>query len=140
MTFSSAPVPVVVDASIAVELVVDGTAELATTWAEWIDRGRLIMAPSLFWLEVANALLRGRGFAASAVSLRLEGLEAAGLETADRGARGARAATDLAARHGLTAYDAAYLWLAIDVDGELATRDRALIKAAAAEGVALAIS
>lgn len=140
MTFISPAVPVIVDASIAVELVVDGTAELATTWAEWIDGGRLVMAPSVFWLEVANALLRGRGLPASAVSLRLEGLEAVGLETADRGARGARASTDLAARHELTVYDAAYLWLAIDVDGELATRDRALIKAAAAEGVALAIS
>lgn len=129
----------IVDASIAVELVVDGTAELARTWAGWIEGGRLILAPSLLWLEVANALLRGRGLPASAVSLRLEGLEAAGLETTDRGARGARAATDLAARHGLTAYDAAYLWLAMDVDGELATRDLALIDAATAEEVPLAV-
>lgn len=139
MTFTTAPVPVVVDASVAVELVVDGSAELATAWAGWIEGGRLIVAPSLLWLEVANALLRGQGLPASAISLQLEGLEATGLESADRGARGARAATDLAARHNLTVYDAAYLWLAIDVDGELATRDRALIKAAAAEGVALAI-
>jgi predicted nucleic acid-binding protein len=32
-------------------------------------------------------------------------------------------------------YDAAYLYLAMDVDGELATRDRDLIAAAAAEGI-----
>jgi len=139
VTFATAPAPIVVDASVAVELVVDGGAELATAWAEWIDGGRLIVAPSLLWVEVANVLLRGRGLPASAVSLRLEGLEAAGLETTDRGARGARAATDLAARHALTVYDAAYLWLAIDVDGELATRDRRLIEAAQSEGVALAI-
>jgi predicted nucleic acid-binding protein len=35
----------------------------------------------------------------------------------------------------LTVYDAAYLDLAIDVDGELATLDRALRAAAEAEGV-----
>ena len=36
-------------------------------------------------------------------------------------------------------YDATYLWLAIDVDGELATFDRALARAAMAEGVPLAL-
>jgi predicted nucleic acid-binding protein len=39
----------------------------------------------------------------------------------------------------LTVYDATYLWLAVDVDGELATFDRALVRAAQAEGVGLAI-
>jgi predicted nucleic acid-binding protein len=43
----------------------------------------------------------------------------------------------LAARHGLTAYDAAYLELAQRRALPLATRDAALIRAAAAEGVAL---
>ncbi len=38
-------------------------------------------------------------------------------------------------RHRLSVYDATYLWLAIDVDGELATFDRDLARAAAAEGV-----
>ena len=45
----------------------------------------------------------------------------------------------LAERHRLSVYDATYLWLAIDVDGELATFDRALATAAEAEGVPLAI-
>lgn len=135
----TAPAPIVVDASVAVELALDGTPDVATAWGRWIEEGRLTIAPALLWLEVANAMLRGRGLAASAVALRLEGLEAAGLETADRGAPGARAATDLAARHELTVYDAAYLWLAIDIDGELATRDRALTRAAVAEGIALAL-
>lgn len=66
-------------------------------------------------------------------------LEAVGLETADRGAAGVRMAMSLAERHRLSVYDATYLWLAIDVDGELATRDRALAEAAAAEGVPLAL-
>ena len=45
----------------------------------------------------------------------------------------------LAERHRLSVYDATYLWLAIDVDGELATFDRDLARAAAAEGVPLAL-
>ena len=45
----------------------------------------------------------------------------------------------LAERHRLSVYDASYLWLAIDVDGELATHDRDLARAALAEGVALAL-
>ena len=59
-------------------------------------------------------------------------LEGAGLEVADRGPDGVRLALALAARHGLSVHDATYLWLAIDVDGELATFDRALAAAAAA--------
>ena len=48
-------------------------------------------------------------------------------------------AVALAAQHGLSVYDATYLWLAMDVDGELATFDRDLARAATAEGVPLAI-
>ena len=139
MTFLAPLPPVVVDASIAVELVLDGSASIKAEWGSWIDQDRLMLAPALFWLEVANALLRGQKLPASDVSLRLDGLEAAGLETGDRGAQGARDASDLAAQHGLTVYDAAYLSLAIEVDGELATRDVALARAATAEGIALAI-
>jgi len=138
MTFLAPLPPVVVDASIAIELVLEGNASVRSEWESWIDQDRLILAPALFWLEVANALLRGQKLAASDVSLRLDGLEAAGLETGDRGAHGAREATDLAAQHGLTVYDAAYLWLAIEVDGELATRDVALARAATAAGITLA--
>ncbi len=47
-------------------------------------------------------------------------------------------AAGLAERHRLSAYDATYLWLAIDVDGELATFDKALAAAAVAEGVPIA--
>jgi predicted nucleic acid-binding protein len=140
VTFGASLAPIVLDASAAVELVLDGSPEIEAAWREWIDADRLILAPPLVWLEVANALLRGRGLSASDVALRLENLEAAGLEAAGRGPIGARAATDLAARHGLTVYDAAYLWLAVDIDGELATRDAALRRAATAEGISLALA
>lgn len=44
---------------------------------------------------------------------------------------------ELAARHGLTSYDAAYLDLAVRLQLPLATQDDALSKAAAATGVTL---
>lgn len=47
------------------------------------------------------------------------------------------AAARLALLYGLSAYDAAYLWLAKTEGLELATLDAALRKAATAEGVAL---
>ena len=62
-------------------------------------------------------------------------LFAAGVEVADRGLPGVFDAVELAARHGLTVYDAVYLQLVLELDGELATLDRALARAARAEGV-----
>ncbi len=44
-------------------------------------------------------------------------------------------AARLAFKHGLSAYDAAYLWLAVSEGSELATLDPALRKAALGEGV-----
>ena len=44
---------------------------------------------------------------------------------------------ELADRHRLSVYDAIYLDLALDVEAELATLDRDLARAAAAEGVPL---
>jgi predicted nucleic acid-binding protein len=59
------------------------------------------------------------------------------VEPADRGLPGLLGAVELADRHGLSVYDALYLDLALDIDGELATLDRDLAAAAAAEGVTL---
>ncbi len=44
---------------------------------------------------------------------------------------------DLATRHDLTAYDAAYLELALRTDRAIITRDKALIRAASAETIAI---
>ena len=51
---------------------------------------------------------------------------AAGIEAADRGPVGVAYAGGLAEQHRLSTYDATYLWLAIDVDGDLATFGGAL--------------
>ena len=134
MTFSAPPAPVVVDASFAVEALLEGGPSL-DRWLEWIRDGRTRLVPTHFWAELANALLLGRRFEPGRAALTVGAAARAGIETADRGLAGIADALDLADRHRLTVYDALYLQLAADVDGELATLDRDLARAARAEGV-----
>jgi predicted nucleic acid-binding protein len=129
---------VVVDASVAVASAM-GEDVATGAWAHWLDRGAMLLAPCIVWPEIGNALVRGMGLGA-ADAVRLLGMvRRSGLESADRGPDGLDHAVELAARHRLTVYDATYLSLAIDIDAELATLDRTLARAAAAEGVPLAI-
>jgi len=93
------------------------------------------LVPTHFWAELANALLLGRRFEPGRAALKVGAAARAGIETADRGLAGIADALDLADRHRLTVYDALYLQLAADVDGELATLDRDLARAARAAGV-----
>ncbi len=139
MSLSIAPVPVVVDASVAVDLAVGERVETPNAVRAWISEGRMLLAPAAAWTEIGHAILRRLDGDAIRATRRLEQVEATGLETADRGPSGVRSAMVLAERHGLSVCDASYLWLAIDVDGELATHDRDLARAALAEGVALAL-
>jgi predicted nucleic acid-binding protein len=134
MTFITSPRPIVVDASAAVEFL-DANAAWVTAFKEWANDDRTLLCPSHFLAEVANAELRGRRSSSSDVAVRVERIVASGIETADRGLHGLFEAIDLASRHGLTVYDALYLQLALDVDGELATLDADLRRAAEAEGL-----
>ncbi len=106
-------------------------------WRDWTASGAPILVPAHFGHEVANALLKGARIGGIGTIAALERLFRVGLEVADRGFLGLEASIRLAEQHGLTVYDAAYLALAIDVDGELATLDKALQTAAQAEGVSL---
>jgi predicted nucleic acid-binding protein len=124
----------VVDASAMVDLLLGDP-----TWVErlghWQSRHAMLLAPAHFQAEVANALmLRVRLQPADAIA-RLRELSSAGVGIADRGLVGIFDAIELAARHGLTVYDAAYLALALDIDAELATQDHALERAAREEGL-----
>jgi predicted nucleic acid-binding protein len=134
MTFAAPPPPVVVDASFAVEALLEGGPSL-DRWVEWIRDGRIRLVPAHFWAELANALLLGRRFEPGRAALTVGAAARAGLETADRGLVGVADALALAGRHRLTVYDALYLQLAADVDAELATLDHDLARAARAEGV-----
>ena len=131
--------PVVVDANVAVELAVGRRMDVPATWQAWLATDRILLAPAIHWTEVGHALLRHSKRSASLTLLRLDELIAAGVETTDRGPDGVRMALALAAQHGLSVHDATYLWLALDIDAELATLDRDLARAATAEGVPLAI-
>ena len=134
MTFLASAPPVVVDASTAIEFL-EGSPAWAEIFDAWAAEDRMLLGPALVLAEVANGQLRGGRAAASLVRLRLERLVASGIETVDRGLVGMIDAVELADRHGLTVYDALYLQLALDVEGELATLDSDLQRAAIAENV-----
>ena len=98
--------------------------------------GDSVVAPWLLWVELRNILLvserRGRLPVGMAEQI-LEPLEALGIVLDI--APSAPVVMDLARRHRLTAYDALYLECALRQGGVLASCDRALLRAAAAEGV-----
>jgi predicted nucleic acid-binding protein len=134
VTFTFSEPPIVVDASVAVE-VLGANKTWVTAFEQWADDDRSLLAPAHFLAEVANAQLRGQRVPAADIAARLERLIAIGIEPADRGLPGLVEAVELAARNRLTVYDALYLQLALDVDGELATLDADLRRAAIAEGL-----
>jgi predicted nucleic acid-binding protein len=137
MSFAVAPVPVVIDASIVIGAATDEPPALAALNAV---QARVLLVPPLIWIETANVLVRRKHFSVPDAVFVLRSMERLGLESADRGFDGLVEAMVLAEKHRLSVYDATYLWLAIDVDGELATLDRDLARAAVAEGVPLAIN
>lgn len=138
MSFAIEPAPIVIDASFAVALITgDEASQLA--FREAIASSAPLIVPPHFWVEMANALLRGVRLAAPDVTMRLERLGATGIGVADRGLAGILESVALAERHRLTVYDAAYLQLAVDVDGTLATFDDDLRRAATSDQVPLLV-
>lgn len=136
MSFAVAPVPVVIDASIVIGAATDEPPALAVLDAV---QTRVLLSPPLVWIETANVLVRRKQFSVPDAVFVLRSMERLGLESADRGIDGLVGAMALAQKHLLSVYDATYLWLALDIDAELATLDRDLARAAEAEGVPLAI-
>jgi predicted nucleic acid-binding protein len=134
MTFVYSPPPIVVDASAAIELL-DDDAAWWDRFEKWTTDDRTLLAAPLFLAEIANALLRGRSLGADGAIAHVDRIVALGIEIADRGLVGLHEAVSLAAEHSLTVYDALYLQLALELEGELATLDTALRRAAADEGV-----
>ena len=86
--------------------------------------------PELFWLEIVNAQVLRHHVGAEVVLANLRDLDTFGLETV----AGSRAMTllalDAAVEHGLSAYDAAYLALALAENARLLTVDEKLGRAA----------
>lgn len=129
---------VVLDASAALALVrrepAAPTVETALR-AERVDERRLV--PDVFWLEVANVLIRRYGVRTDKVVEALRELDELGVESVGLDRAVLLVALDLAARHGLSAYDASYLALAEVEDARLLTLDRSLAAAAGPRAIQL---
>ena len=96
------------------------------------ENGEVIQVPALFELEIFNVFLmamrQGRITREAAREMRLD-LAALGIESqSSSNARSLETIFELADRHDLTCYEAAYLELAIRRGGKLKTLDRDLLK------------
>lgn len=126
------PRPLVVDASAAIAICIE---EPAIEWSLAILRernavGARILVPAFFWLEILNVLIRRYHHPPGLVLESIVDLENLGLTSVELDRPQVLLTLDAMGRHGLSAYDAAYLALAESVDGELLTFDRWLAAAA----------
>jgi predicted nucleic acid-binding protein len=129
----------VVDCSVALPwFLEDERTRFTDDLLDAIDRSEY-WAPSLWRIEMLNGLLMAERRRRINRSWRLESVaQVARLNVRIDPALPHVAAIDgLAERHGLSAYDAAYLELAKRHGFALATLDRELAQAAAAEGLAV---
>lgn len=131
--------PFVLDASVSVGWVIENQV---TAYAEAVERALEIdqaFVPTLWWLEMTNALRTGCKRREMTLS---EALEFIGVlaELPIRVEADQAKASDLLAlalRYDLTAYDAAYLDLALRLRFPIATQDASLREASQASGVGL---
>lgn len=129
----------VIDASVAIGLVRSEatSAEASTALARHRSAGGRLLAPSVMWLEVLNSLGRRHRLPPAAIMEDLAELDAIGIETIELDRPMLLLALDAVARHGLTAYDAAYLALADASDAQLLTADGLLAAAAGDRAILL---
>lgn len=126
--------PIVVDASVALALVVEEpeSAAVRARVKRWIDLGERFVVPPHFWLEVVNVLGRARSLPGKAVMEALYHLDDLAITTAEIDRMQLVLTIGRVESYGLTAYDAAYLALAHSLSAKLATLDRRLAAAAGA--------
>ena len=131
--------PIVIDASIALAQLRDevATPNVRAALAEWVRDRRAIAVPSHFWLEVVNALARGKRLPGRLVLEAIHELDELGIASVDVDRALLVLTIDRVERHGLTAYDAAYLALTDSLGGHLATVDRRLAAAAGSSAIYL---
>ena len=120
---------IVVDASVlAATIFAEAEGEQALAWM----RGRALYAPQIVDLEITNVALnkcRRKLASREAAAAALEKFAALDIERRPVATDGV---FNLATQWKLTAYDAAYLWLAVELKAPLATFDARLGKAARA--------
>jgi predicted nucleic acid-binding protein len=132
--------PFVLDASITLSWAfTDESEPAAARAAELLETGAdTARVPDLWRYEVRNVLLTGErsGRISAAATDRFLG-QISRLRIETDTSRDDSHLLQLARQHKLTVYDAAYLALALHEHIPLATLDRALSRAAAAEGITL---
>ena len=132
-------------------LVVDGSAALglilpderqspsACHLRSLLEAEPVLYVPTHWWVELANGLImaeRRKRITLAAGMEMLTLIQAFGVTTDDAPPAQTTAATAaLARQQGLTAYDAAYLELAVRRGAALATQDKELLRAAEACGI-----
>ena len=104
-----------------------------------VERGGLegMIVPDLFWHEVRSAMIvaeRNGRIAAGTMDDHMKDARALSIETDAHHAD--ESVSNLARKHGLSGYDAAYLETAVRRKAQLATLDKKLARAALEEGVA----
>ena len=130
----------VIDASMALAWgLPDESSPIADRFWREVESGLPVSVPALWWFECANALVvaRRRGRLDDRNALRMSTLLAAlPVNTAAAPVGdGFLRLQSLALRHGLSAYDAAYLDLALTRTAGLATLDSRLADAARRDGI-----
>jgi predicted nucleic acid-binding protein len=128
----------VLDASAALSLLLEEDAEgTGHEVGGLFSRGDSAVVPTLFIHEITNVLVtavrRKRIESADAIEL-LGGLASLPI-TVDGRTVSAPRVLELAVLHGLSAYDASYLELAMSMGTSLASNDHSLLRAAAKESV-----
>lgn len=129
---------VVLDASYAVDwLTAETGAAASRVLPDLAEEG--LLAPVIFWHEVASALRQLVLRRKIAPEFRLVGLRRLRelAPVLDAAAPSIEAVITVSDRHQLTIYDAAYLEMAQRTSSRLATRDRGLIASAPRAGVEL---
>lgn len=132
------PLGLVVDASVGAAWFLPDEATPDTEAVLQATATLDVWVPALWLLEIGNLLLSAqRRKRITAEKLRELATAASALRIhVDREPVTITTMDEIAARHGLTAYDAAYLELALRRALPLATRDDALLRAMAKAGVA----
>lgn len=127
----------VVDASVSAAWFLPDEATPATESALQATVTHDVWVPSLWILEMSNLLLSAQRRRRISAEKRLELAEAASALRlrVDREPVTIRALDGLASRHGLTAYDATYLELALRLGLPLVTQDAAMKAAMVQAGV-----
>ena len=129
--------PVVIDASVAVAIVLDEPTghRAEQDLRGWVARARPILVPGHFWLEVINTLGKAPDPTGKRVLGAIHRLDAFGLQTVEPDRALLLQVIDRVERYRLSAYDATYLVLAESIDADLATFDRELAAAAGPRAV-----